>query len=73
MSDNIVPWNGVTRLDVDPARVLETAAKAGLKGVVIIGFDAEGEEFFASSYADGGDVVWHLERAKLKLLQMPDA
>lgn len=55
--DNVNPWNGVTKLDLDPARVVQAAADAGLSGVVIIGTDA-----------DGGDVLWHMERAKFKLM-----
>lgn len=69
---SVVDFGGVTRLPTDPARVLERAANAGLQSVVIVGFDADGNEFFASSDTDGGDVLWHLERAKLKLLRMPD-
>lgn len=72
MSDNVVPWNGITKLDTDPQQVVERAAEAGLTGVVIIGFDADGGEYFASSYADGADVVWHLERAKFKLMVIAD-
>ena len=69
---SVVDFGGVTRLPTDPARVLERAANAGLQSVVIVGFDADGNEFFASSDTDGGDVLWHLERANLKLLRMPD-
>lgn len=64
---NVVPFNGITRLDLDPERVLE-AARGQLTGVVIMGYARDGSEYFASSYADGGDVLWLLERSKLKLL-----
>lgn len=67
---NVIPWNGITRLDTDPAGVIASAAQADLTGVIILGFDSEGAEYFASSYADGGEVVWHLERAKFKLMQI---
>ena len=70
--DKIVDFPGVTRLDSDPARVIEHAANAGLSEVVIIGFKEDGSEYFRSSAADGGDVLWHLERAKHKLISMPD-
>lgn len=70
-SSNVVEWHGITRLDLPPDRILENA-KGKLEGVVIIGFALDGAEFFASSYADGGDVLWHLERAKKKLLELPD-
>lgn len=33
-----------------------------------IGYDADGAEYFASSIADGADVLWLLERLKQQLL-----
>ena len=62
----------ISRLDSDPARVIEAALEAGMKAVVVVGYDAEGQEYFASSYADGGDALWVLQRACLRLLRMPD-
>ena len=64
---NVIPFNGVTRLDLDPDTVLENT-KGKLEGFVICGYDKNGEEYFASTYADGGDVLWLLERLKLRLL-----
>lgn len=72
MTDNIVPWNGITKLDLDPQRVIQSALDAELGHVVIIGFGKDGSEYFASSYADGAPVVWHCERAKFKLMVMTD-
>jgi hypothetical protein len=66
---NIIPFNGITRLDLDPDRVLENT-KGKLEGVILIGYDKQGEEYFASSYADGGDVLWLLERMKMRLLNV---
>lgn len=60
----------ITRLDQPVERILDMAVKADLKGVVIVGYDANGNEFFASSYASGGDALWHLQRASLKLLSV---
>lgn len=71
MSDNVVNFTGITRLDMDPERVLESA-RGKLKSVVIMGYDEDEEEYFASSIADGGTVIWLMERAKLKLLRMAD-
>lgn len=65
----VIPFTGITRLDLDPDRVLEQC-KGALEGVVVIGYDAEGAEYFASSYADGGTVLWLLERCKARLLEM---
>jgi hypothetical protein len=67
----VIPFTGITKLDMPPDLVLEQA-KTKLEGVVIIGFDTDGGEYFASSYADGGTVLWLLERLKLQLLQVPD-
>ena len=64
---NVILFNGITKLDLDPDMVLENT-KGKLKGVILIGYDKGGEEYFASTYADGGDVLWLLERMKLRLL-----
>lgn len=72
MPGEIVNWSGITRLDMPPDRILE-AAKDKLEGVVILGFTKDGDEYFASSYADGGEMLWLLERAKKALLSMPEA
>lgn len=69
MADNVVILPVTTRLDVPAGRVLDAAAKRGLTSVVILGYDADGSEFFASSFADGGDVLWLLERLKKQLLE----
>lgn len=63
----LVPFNGVTRLDIDIGRVLD-CAKESLKGGVVIGWDQDGEFYFASSYADGGEVLWLLRQAERALL-----
>lgn len=63
----IIPLNNVTRLDIPVERVLESA-KGQLEGVVIMGFTKEGDHYFASTYADGGTVIWLLEQLKLQLL-----
>ena len=66
---DIIPFNGITRHDLDPDIVLEEA-KGKLEGFVIAGHDKEGNEYFASTYADGGDVLWLLERMKFRLLRV---
>lgn len=40
-----------------------------LKGVVVIGFDNDGEFYGASSIADGGSVMWLMEVCKRKMLE----
>jgi hypothetical protein len=68
---NVIQFRGITKLDLDPDVVLENN-KGKLEGLVIIGYDKEGEEYFASTYADGGAVLWLIERCKKMLLEMPD-
>lgn len=58
----------VTVYNLPPNRVLQ-GAWSKLTGVVLIGWDKEGEFYFASSIADGGDVLWLLEKAKKELLE----
>lgn len=60
----------VTRLDVPADRILQAALDAGLTGVVIAGYHPDGSEYFASSYADGGDALWLVERFKKRLLEI---
>jgi hypothetical protein len=66
--NNVILFNGITRLDLNPDLVLENT-KGKLQGFVIAGYDIDGQEYFASTYADGGEVLWILERMKLKLLE----
>lgn len=68
---NVVNFTGVTRLDLDPDKVLN-AAIGNMSEVVICGYDKEGNEYFASSKGDGAQVLWHLERVKLRLLTIDD-
>lgn len=68
---NVVILPCTTKLDLSPERVLD-AAKDQLETVVILGWDKDGKEYFASSCSDGADVVWLLERLKLQLLRTVD-
>jgi hypothetical protein len=69
----VVRFRGITKLDLEPSVVLEFARNAGLTEVVVVGFDADGDEYFCASQADGAQVLWHLQRAAHKLLTMPEA
>lgn len=68
---DIVNLDNVTRLDLPPDRILE-AAVGELDSVVIAGFKKDGDEYFASSVADGGTALWLIERLKKKLLDVPE-
>lgn len=67
----VVPFTGVTTLDFDPDFILDQA-KGMLDSCVVVGIDKEGHDYFASSVADGGTVVWVLERAKHSLMREAD-
>lgn len=70
--ENVVDFPGITTLDHPPERILQKAAEAGLTDVVILGYDKDGEEWFASSVSNGAEVLWLLERLKLELLRLAD-
>ena len=67
---NVIPLGNVTSLDLPTDRVLDGAKGDCSKGVVVMGFDDEGELYFASSIADGGTVLWLLEMCKMRLLEV---
>lgn len=69
----VVPGRFITTHNTSPDRALECAAEYGLKAVVLIGFDNDGDFFFASSQADSGEVLYFLERAKWELMKMEDS
>lgn len=71
MSDNVVPFPGITRLDLPADRII-TAAQGNLEDVVIVGWDLNGGFYFGSLKADGAEVLWFLEIAKKKLLEVGD-
>ncbi len=63
----IIPFGGITKLDLDPDLILENN-KGQYEGLVILGWDKDGNERFVGTYADGGTVLWLLERCKQKLI-----
>lgn len=68
---DVVDLPVITTLDLDPDRLLQKAI-GKMQRVLIIGIDKDGEEYFASSVADGGTVLWDMERAKFKLMVEAD-
>ena len=68
LAPNVSVLPVVTSLDVPTERVLNAALQTKLKSAVIIGVDENGELYFCSSMADGGEVLWWMEKAKLVLL-----
>lgn len=64
----VIPFGGITKMDLPSERLLQKAIEADLEGVVILGFTKDGDEYMASSYADGATVVWLAERLKHRLI-----
>lgn len=69
-AENVHVLPVVTTHDIPAERILRAALKAGMSKVVILGYDADDEEYFASSVADGGTVLWLMERCKKKLIDI---
>ena len=77
MSAKIIPFNGITKLDLDPDVILENL-KGKLEGFVILGYEKGADEkcvateYFSSTYADGGTVLWLMERCKRHLMKIAE-
>ena len=67
----VIPFTGITRLDLEPDVILENL-KGKLEGFVLCGYTPDGEEYFSSTYADGGTALWLMERSKRALLNIAD-
>lgn len=67
-NDKVVEINCCTSLDVPVEKILKMAYEKGLSECVVIGYDQEGEFYFRGSMADGGAVLWLMEKAKAKLM-----
>lgn len=70
--DNIVELGCITRLDIPPEKILSRAIDADLQSVVIVGYDQDGNEYFASSVADGAQAMYHLQRGIWSLNKITD-
>ena len=65
---NVVTLPVITRLNLNADRTLESLI-GKLDSFVLSGWDKEGNEFFSSTIADGGEVLWLLERCKMALME----
>jgi len=73
VDDNVVPLRGlITRLPIPPKRVLTGALERELEDVVVIGWSADGDMYFATSIPDGPNVMWLLELARNNLIKEVD-
>ncbi|MEE9532721.1 MAG: hypothetical protein V3W52_17215 [Syntrophobacteria bacterium] len=64
---DLVRLGNVTTLDLPVDLICDSAKQ--LEGIVILGYDEEGEEYFASSYGDKKEVLWLLRRLEKQLLE----
>ena len=60
----------VTAHSLPVERLLGAAVAANLRSVIVIGYDQDGDFYFASSEASGASVQWDMEMAKKKLLEV---
>jgi hypothetical protein len=72
MSDNVIELGCVTKLDLPPEKILRKALEHDLLSVVIVGYDQDGNEYFASSVADGAQAMYHLQRGIWSLNKITD-
>lgn len=70
LGPNVTVLQVATSHDLPVERILQGAHEADLETCIIVGYDKNGEEYFSSNVADGAEVNWCLDRAKLKLLNM---
>lgn len=68
MSDKITKLQTTTFLDLPVNAVLEGAVDR-ITNVVIMGYDKDGDYYFASSIAEGPDILWLLEQYKKRILE----
>lgn len=62
----------ITKLDLDPARVLAKAVEHKFSRVLIIGVLGDDSEYVAASAADGGTLLWDMERVRHRLMKIAD-
>lgn len=69
MSDNVIPFGGLTTNDL-PLESFLDAAKDTLDGyTIIVGWDKDGKLFLGSNFADAGEILWLLAKAQQALLE----
>jgi len=67
---NVVNLPVITKLDIEPRRMLNAAMKSDLDSLVLIGFTQTGDFYFASNRGDAGTVMYLMETAKYKLIEI---
>lgn len=62
----------VTTEDIPAERVLDSISSNNLETVIVLGYTADGEEYFASNTSSGPTILWLIERFKQMLLKVDD-
>lgn len=65
---SVIDFPGITRINLDPQRILDASKEANLESVIVLGYTKDGCTYFASSLADGADALWLLEMSKAELI-----
>lgn len=68
----VVVLNGWTKLDIPSERVLSNALQADLTTAVVMGYDKQGNLYFASNTGDLGRVCWLMEQSKQLMLRVDE-
>ncbi len=64
MTDNVVPFPGLTTVEIPAETILEMARKADLKCMLVFGVDADGNEHLLATTAEASRVIFMCERAR---------
>ena len=65
---DVVNLNAITVNDIPAERVLNGALEANLDSAIVLGYTEDGNLYFASSKADGGEIMWLMETVKIRML-----
>ncbi len=68
----VIDFPGPTRAPIDPAKILRAASEVEFETVVVLGHTLDGNLYAASSTADGGEVLWLMDRAKRMIHKYAD-
>lgn len=65
---NVAKFNGTTLADIPSEQVLAAASSKGLDEVLILGWDKDGQPYFASSTGDIGVALHLIEKFKQEVV-----
>ena len=67
----VLDFTGITKGDLDPDAILE-AAKGKVTDVIVLGYDENDMEYFASAKSDAKELLWLIKRYEKYLLEIPE-